>query len=202
MRRNQKFTGLLMLGLMLACSFNASLMASTDDIQQPIHIEADRAEIDELRGVMTYTGRVVLRQGGIEVRADTVVVITKDGELQRITAQGQPVHYSQRQTPLHASETDVRGVSQRMEYDASSKQILLLGKAEFWQGNNRFSGHRIQYDPAAEKIIASAGNASDAALDGEAAPRVTVTIQPRSRKAASPTTIAPNSIAPIDTPQP
>ena len=128
--------------LLLAWLLSSAAFASTDDTQQPIHIEADRAEISEAQGVMTYTGHVVLNQGGIELRADTVVVYTQAGELQRITAQGQPVPYRQQRS----NKQEVHGVSQRVEYTADSKQVLLLGQAEFWQGGNRFSGNRIQYD--------------------------------------------------------
>jgi len=166
---------LKLLLLLMSCVFSALVMASSDDTQQPVHIEADRAEIDEALGVMTYTGHVVVRQGGVEMRADTVVVYSKEGELQRITAQGQPVHYSQKRV----GEKIVKGVSQRMEYSAGSKQVLLLGKAEFWQGRNRFSGNRIQYDPEAERVIANAG--SDIGTGGERQ-RVSVTLQPRPKK--------------------
>lgn len=169
--------------VILLGAFSALLLASTDDTQQPIHIEADRADIDEGRGVMTYIGHVLLRQGGIELRADTVVVYSKDGELQRITAQGQPVRYLQKKaqqqsnTETESSKTEIRGVSQRMEYDASSKQVLLLGNAEFWQGKNHFSGHRIQYDPAAKRVLAN--STDDALPDNQSPSRVTVTLQPR-----------------------
>ncbi len=165
----------LLLLLLMSSVFSVLAVASSDDVRQPVHIEADRAEIDEALGVMTYTGHVVVVQGGMEIRAATVVVYSKEGELRRITAQGQPVHYSQKRV----DGKNVKGVSQRMEYSAGSKQVLLLGKAEFWQGGNRFSGNRIQYDPEAERVIANAGSDSGAEGDRQ---RVSVTLQPRSKK--------------------
>jgi lipopolysaccharide export system protein LptA len=160
----------LKLIFLAACLFSPLLLAANNDTQQPIHIEADRAEIDEPNGVMTYTGNVRLRQGGIEVRADTVVVYTQNNELKQVTAEGNPVRFQQQRT----DEKGVKGVSQRMHYDAASKQVLLLGNAEFWQGGNRFSGNRIRYDPDAERVVASAGD-----NDNGKAPRVSVTLQPR-----------------------
>lgn len=162
----------LLLLLLCLCTYSAMTLASSDDTQQPIHIEADRAQIDEQKGVMTYSGHVLLQQGSIEVRAATVVVYSKNGELQRITAQGDPVHYRQQRL----NEEAVKGVSQRMEYNADSKQVLLLGSAEFWQGGNRFSGNRIQYDPETESVVANAGSEETDAGDKQ---RVTVTLQPR-----------------------
>jgi lipopolysaccharide export system protein LptA len=187
MRRNQKLNfahGLLLLTWLLS----PVALASTDDTQQPIHIEADQAEINEGQGVMTYTGHVVLSQGGIEMRANTVVVYTQEGELQRITAEGQPVHYRQQRS----NEQEVHGVSQRMEYTAESRQVLLLGDAEFWQGGNRFSGNRIQYDPEAERVVANAGANTDADTEaGHPPPRVTVTLQPKKSQKASAQKVAP-----------
>jgi lipopolysaccharide export system protein LptA len=181
----KRVTFMAYLLLLLIGVGSESALASSDDTQQPIHIEADRAEIDEGHGVMTYTGHVKLRQGGIEVSADTVVVFaTKEGDVQRITAQGQPVHYLQKaqqsQDAPDDEQKDVRGVSLRMEYDADSKQVLLLGKAEFWQGGNRFSGNRIQYDPKTERVLANAGSDDSEAGDKQ---RVTVTLQPKGKKA-------------------
>lgn len=182
---------LLQLMTPLLLLIGSMAFASTDDIQQPIHIEADQAEIHERQGVMTYSGHVILKQGGIEMRADTVVVYSKEGELQRVTAEGQPVHYLQR--PLHENDAikEIKGVSQRMEYRAKDKRLLLLGNAEFWQGENRFSGNRIQYDPESQRVLASAGDADAGISDsdgngaasqpGEKPPRVTVTIQPKKK---------------------
>ena len=178
-----------LLSLLLMFSLlSPMVLASTDDTQQPIYIEADQAEINEREGVMTYTGHVLLRQGGIELRADTVVVYAIDGELQRITAQGQPVHYLQKPPQQDIDAKEVKGVSQRMEYRAKDKRLLLLGNAEFWQGGNRFSGNRIQYDPETERVIANAGDTdSDKTPNGDASaqdasikpPRVSVTLQPK-----------------------
>jgi len=164
--------------LLLSVAVSAFAVAGSDDSQQPIHIEADKAEIDEAKGVMTYTGHVQLRQGSIEVSADTVVVYAKDGEVQRITAQGQPVRYLQKPVQKSLDEKqqkEVRGVSQRLEFTADNKQVLLLGKAEFWQGGNRFSGNRIQYDSEAGRVVANAGG------DAGSPQRVTVTLQPREK---------------------
>ncbi len=169
-------SSLLLVGLLTSLLTCSLAFANNDDTQQPIHIEADQAEISERQGIMTYTGHVLLRQGGIELRADTVVVYSKDGELQRITAEGQPVHYSQKP----GAEKAIKGVSQRMEYRAKDKRLLLLGDAEFWQGGNRFSGNRIQYDPETERVIANAGD-TDLATDSASGkkPRVSVTLQPK-----------------------
>lgn len=153
-------------------------IASSEDTQQPITIEADRAVLDEKKQTSTYTGNVILRQGGIEVKADTVTVYTTEGRLQRVIAEGDPVHYQQQQK----NDSDIRGVSQRMEYESESNRVLLLDGAELWQGGNRFSGKRIQFDPEQEKVIAT-GDPNGAESESK---RVQITLQPQSSKAQSP----------------
>ncbi|MEE8379825.1 MAG: lipopolysaccharide transport periplasmic protein LptA, partial [Gammaproteobacteria bacterium] len=122
-------------------------IASTEDTKQPITIESDRAVLDERKQISIYTGNVILKQGGVEVKANTITVYAKEGRLHRVVAEGDPVHYQQQQK----DSEDIRGVSQRMEYETETNRVQLLGDAELWQGGNRFIGKRIQYDPGQEK---------------------------------------------------
>lgn len=158
--------------------FSVSLaVASSEDTKQSITIEADRAVLDEKKQTSTYTGNVILKQGGIEVKADIITVYSREGRLQRVIAEGDPVHYKQQQK----KDDDIRGVSQRMEYESESNRVLLLGGAELWQGGNRFSGKRIQYDPEQEKVIATGG--ANSAENG--AQRVKIILQPQSSQTGS-----------------
>jgi lipopolysaccharide export system protein LptA len=144
--------------------------AQVEDLtQQPITITADRAEIDERRGTSTYTGNVVLTQGDVRMEADRLLVHTKDGDLQSINAEGNPVRY---QAVRNGGEP-LQGNSLRMRYEADTGILLLLDKAEFWQGPNRFSGERIQYDRKEARVTAGQGENG-----GE---RVQVTIQPKAK---------------------
>jgi lipopolysaccharide export system protein LptA len=182
MHHKHRFTRFLTFSF---CFFSSVLLASPADTAQPIHIEADQAVINEKQGLMTYRGHVILRQGNIQLSADKVTVYSSNDTLQRIIAEGEPVHYSQKQPSSDTSaEAEVRGRSQRMEYDAISKQVLFLGQAEFWQSGNRFSGNRIQYDPSAERVIANAGSNSSQ-NHSQSAPRVSITLQPKTPAASS-----------------
>lgn len=149
-------------------------VASSNDLQQPINIEADRAELDQKNQISTYTGNVVLRQGGIEIKATTLKVFTQDGKLQHITAEGSPVQYRQQRE----NKEDIHGLSQRVEYKTQPKHVLLLGEAELWQGKNHFSGERIEYDPGQEKVIATGSGDSTSEQKG----RVQIILQPETLK--------------------
>jgi len=149
------------------------VFASSEDTQQPIIIEADQAVLDEKNQSSTYTGNVVLKQGGIEVKANIITVYAKEGQLQRVIAEGNPVHYRQQ----HQQQVEeVRGVCQRMEYETESKSVRLLGGAELWQGGNRFSGNRILYDPSKEKVTVNSST-DESKQDGQ---RVQIILQPKS----------------------
>ena len=72
---------------------------------------------------------------------------------------------------------DIHGSSLNMEYDANTKQFTLLNDAELWQGKNRFSGRRIQFDVEKEKVMAT-GSPDDS---GKSTQRVQITIQTKSQ---------------------
>ena len=156
----------------ISCS--SLVLASEEDTKQPITIEADQAVLDEEKQISQYTGHVLLKQGGIEVKANSITVYAKDGKLQRVLAEGDPVHFKQQR-----NNENIRGESLRMEYEANNKRVLLLKNAELWQGKNHFSGERIEYDPSMEKVIAT-GDADTAEQ------RVHITIQPKSNEKAKP----------------
>ena len=165
------FSHITLLVCMIGCAPFMKAMASSEDIQQPITIESDKAVLDEKKQISTYSGNVILKQGGIEVKADTITVYTKEGQLQRVVAEGDPVHYQQQQ-----KDDDIRATSETMEYEAETKRVLLLGGAELWQGDNHFSGARIQYDPSQEKVIAT----GDSASSESDVQRVKIILQPQS----------------------
>jgi len=154
------------------------VIANSRDTQQPITIEADQAVIDEKTQTSLYTGHVILKQGGIEVKANTLTVYTKKGQLQRVIVEGDPVNYKQQQQ----GHEDIRGMSQRMEYDTESNRLQMLGNAELWQGGNRFSGDLIQYDTEHEKVIAT-GEPGDTETTTQ---RVEIILQPKSAQPKSP----------------
>lgn len=148
------------------------------DTDQPITIEADRAEINERDQISIYNGNVELTQGGLKVWADVVTVYTVENELDRIEATGNPARYQQERV----NEETIRGHSQLLDYDANSEQVLLRQEAELWQGENYFSGERILYDMQTENVLANAAKPGS----DKNSQRVQVIIQPKSKDSAKP----------------
>jgi lipopolysaccharide export system protein LptA len=160
----------------------STLQAAQDD---PITIEADRATLSEKQGVSTYTGNVVLTQGGIKINADEVIVHHDAGKLTHVTALGSPVqYYQQGESP----EKDIHGEAKTMEYFADEQRLLLVDSAKLTQGGNAFSGNRIEYDTQREVVTAAVAETGKE--------RVQVTIQPNTL-----TVPEPNQQAPADSPK-
>ena len=152
--------------------FGAShcVFAKHEDSQQPITIEADKAKVDEKKGISTYTGNVLLRQGSIQIKSDELKVISKDGGLDKLVATGKPVIYLQ---SGDAEKGDIVGEAYQMEYFALEGKLILLENAKLSQGPNMFSGNRIAYDTQKEIV--------SAAVSEQGTQRVQVTIQPKQK---------------------
>lgn len=152
---------------LLVCFVPTLAHALTADKDKPINIEADQVDIDERNGVSTYTGKVTLVQGTLQMSADTVVVHTTERRLAKMVASGNPARFRQR--PDGATE-DVQAQAKQVEYRAPSGIVLLTESAELRQGANSFTGARIEYDSVRNVVRASGTSPGNG--------RVKVIIQP------------------------
>jgi lipopolysaccharide export system protein LptA len=145
MHRAARATGLA-LGLLLA----SWAVALPDDAAQPIEIESDSAELDEVSGVAVYAGNVRMRQGTMIVTAETLTIRTADDAVTRIVADGD-------------------GEPATFVYVTNEERIEFEGEAELAQSTDRFEGDRITYDLRERRVNARAGS------DGE---RMTFVLDP------------------------
>jgi len=150
--------------------------ALPDDQKQPIEIEADGVEIDEGKQLSVYTGNVDIRQGSIRLQAQKVTVHhEKSNQPRRIVAEGKPARFKQLEKK---GGKEVKARANRIEYDANSEEVLLIGKAVLTQGKDSFKSNRIRYDR--RKAVVKAG----AAVKGggkKQGGRVRITINPNSQ---------------------
>lgn len=70
-------------------------LALPDDREQPIHITADKAVRDEKRGVTIYSGNVEMRQGSLELDADSLTIFHEAEDADKIVARGAPARMRQ-----------------------------------------------------------------------------------------------------------
>ena len=157
------------LALLLLLAWPLMAPALSSDRRQPIHLEADTADIDDRSGLSVYRGNVTLDQGSMHITADELRVQLRNGEIDRIHASGRPATFRQRPD---GKDQDVEGEALRMEYHAAEDRLILLEQARIRQGGDSFASERIVYDIATDQVQAGAGGGD----------RVRIIIQPRGEK--------------------
>ena len=162
-------------GMILALCLLPSLgWTLSTDRNQPMLIEADRAELNDADGVSVYRGNVKVTQGTLELTGDTMTVYNKGDDVSKVIMDGKPATYKQRPDN---KDKDVRARALRMEYTINPEYIILLKEAEVEQEGNTLHSERIEYDVANDKVNAGTDKPND---------RVRIVIQPKTEKKAAP----------------
>jgi len=141
----------LLLVLLLAGPWQANNALSTDE-KQPIEIEADSAELDDLNNVSIYRGDVIATQGSIRMTGDIMTIhFTDDNDMEILVMEGTPAHY--RQLPDNSDVYD-EAEALTMEYYELKNMVVLIEEANVRQERSSFSGDRIEYDTILNKVNA------------------------------------------------
>ena len=161
----------------LALATTAMLVASgvvalPEDRNQPIQLEAGRGQLDQKSGVSVYEGNVVITQGSMRLTADTATIHVKDGAFQRMDATGAPAGLRYRPA---ADKPELQGTSKRVEYDVATGRVVMSGGVRVVQGQDIFTGDRLEYDLKDDVI-----RAKGAGENG----RIQFTIQPKPQNSA------------------
>jgi len=153
--------------------------ALPEDRKQPIHIQADKAELDDLKGIAHYSGNVVITQGSIKITGEKATITrATDGSVDVFTANGKPATF--RQQPEVDKEV-VKAYGLTIQYFVRKDQVLLIDQAKVVQGGSAFEGEKIVYDTVRQ--IVNAGRANGQSITTER-PRIDMVIQPQSKQPA------------------
>ncbi len=164
--------GMMLLGLVMGDV--GRVLALEGDQDQPIFIEADSVEIDDIKHLSVYIGNVQTDQGSMRILADHVTVQHHEDRRPRfITALGNPVRYRQ---DVEGEKGEVNAHAQRMEYDVDKDELTLIDRAELTQAADRFASERIVYDRAHARVMAGAS--------AQGTGRVKITITPEKKPEA------------------
>lgn len=157
--------------LILLATLPGAALALSTDRDQPVHIEADRGELDDVKGVTIYEGRVVVTQGSIKITGDRVVLYYDDQrDISRAEAVGKPATYQQ----LSDGETEpLKARALRMDYQVKEGIIDLYDDASVLQSGNSLFGNRITYDTVNEQVKAT--------RSGSGEDRVRVILTPKAK---------------------
>lgn len=139
---------------------------ATPAAQAPIHIKADRIEINQKKLTTVYIGRVSFTQGGLRIAAARAEASYRNDKVETVIASGSPVVlYQKSETPGQ----DLQVSALRLEYHALDNKADLFGQVRLQQGPNVMLSDTLHYD-LTENILSAEG-------DG-AGGRVSVTIEP------------------------
>ncbi len=143
---------LRLLFLSLLCLFSPKLLALSTDKFQDIEIEADTAEMDDIKGITIYRGNVIVIQGSIHMTGDKMTVyFDENGDMRLVIMVGKPATY--KQLPDDSQIYD-EAESLQMEYYALKDYVILIDEALVTQEGLRFSGNRIEYDTVLSQVKA------------------------------------------------
>tara|TARA_B100000700_G_scaffold148065_1_gene164959 strand:- start:527 stop:1105 length:579 start_codon:yes stop_codon:yes gene_type:complete len=166
--------------LVIAFVFTSLVYALPSDMDQPIEIEANFAELDDDKGVTIYLGDVVVTQGSIRMTGDSLkVLLEEDRQIKEAFLEGTPATF--RQTP-EIGEEDVEGEAKIIEYYKDKQMVYLIEAAKVTQGKRLTQGHRMNYD--IERSIVTvrssrAGSVRKDEIDKKKAQRVKIILPPK-----------------------
>jgi lipopolysaccharide export system protein LptA len=168
--RHQRFLGPITLGLVLTATMGTAAGQQTQS-QDPINLEADKAELNNATGESVYTGDVKLTRGETVITGDRLELYTNDdGALERAVVTGEPATYKGKPQP---DEGIVRGEAPRMIYYAgANERIRMTNGAVLWRDKDRLEGQTVVYRIQDDTVEAESGQGSDQ--------RINITLQPES----------------------
>ena len=185
--RTELRPGLLVVLLAALCACGTAQARQTDK-NQPININANSFAGSQDSGKITFTGSVTMDQGTFHADGAQATGYTDPNDTsqwQRVVLTGSPAHFQQTQD----NGTLVHGQAATIDYKVSENTVILTGNAEVvQQGRGEFHGEKLTYNTDTGEIQGSPA----------AGGRVHITLQPRTRPAASakPASSAPATSAP------
>ncbi len=143
---------LIIAGLLISLTHTA--LSLPTDRSQPFSTNADTVELNDKAGTTTLEGNVVIEQGSMKIKANKVVLHYNANAVTKVTALGQPAHYSQ--VP-RLGEEPVEAKANKLEYNIKNENLKLIENASLVQeGGTSLSGNTINYD--VQKSVVQAGS--------------------------------------------
>jgi len=173
-RLNRQFNYLIIM-FFVTLLFSQNCLALSSDRDQPIELEADSADLNDLQGISIYTGDVILTQGSTQLHATTLTLFhNQEHKLTKIEAIGSPASFKQRPD---GQIVDVKAKAHRMLYFMNKETIYLYENAIFFQDKNSFRGDQIVYDTKNNIVKAASKKTSKGKGKTKPSGRVKVVIQ-------------------------
>ncbi|MCG8391687.1 MAG: lipopolysaccharide transport periplasmic protein LptA [Pseudomonadales bacterium] len=132
---------------LLLSALAIGLPADAAQPEGPISVTADSGRFEQDAGTGVYQGNVELIQGQRKLFADEMRLFTRNGELVRVEASGQPVRMEEGEgLNAHANN---------LVYDINGRTLVLTGDAYIQHQGNTFEGARVEYSLDSKRVDAS-----------------------------------------------
>ncbi len=118
-----------------------SVFALKEDVEKPVHIDADSVLFNKTKGLAVYEGNVSIVQGTLKITAFRIEINAPNNEIQRIIATGNPVSFQQKMDDGKLA----KGSAKKLVYQVAEKRLLMDGNAQISQNNDKFSSNHIEY---------------------------------------------------------
>lgn len=168
--------------LLLATLVGGNAYAERADRDQPVHLEAERVTVDDIKRVHIFEGNVVLTQGSLAIRSAKLVVTQDEAGFQRGVASGGADGLARFRQKREGKEEFIDGEAERIEYESRSEKAEFFTRAHVKSGMDEVRGNIIHYDGKTEQYLVTA---VPGAKPGAAGGRVSAVIQPKGAKNAA-----------------
>lgn len=140
-----------LLASLVLCSGLAT--ALPNDKYETIRGRADNLTIDNKSGIATYSGKVNIQQGSLNIVAENLMIHRNaQGDVEKMVAKGSPARFQQQpeieKGIITASATSIT-------YIPASEKLLLIENASVEQDGSVMSGANIDYDLLKEILKAT-----------------------------------------------
>jgi lipopolysaccharide export system protein LptA len=147
LKQNKRIAQLLCALLLTSPS---AVWALSDDIEQPVNIEADTVMFDNEKGIADYEGNVKVVQGSIIISAAKVNIQAPGNEIKLIVSTGSPAVMEQTMD----DGLVIHGEGKTIRYNVEDERIFLTGDAKLEQGKDVISNNNIEYRPETGELFA------------------------------------------------
>ena len=178
----------LILATLFAVLASGNASAERADRDKPVHLEAARVTVDDVKRTHVFEGNVVLTQGTLVIRTAKLVVTQDAAGFQKGMATGGEGGLARFRQKREGKDEYIDGEAERIEYDSRGEKAEFFNRAIVKSGADEVRGHFISYDGRTEQYLVTA---TPGASPGSKESRVTAIIQPKNAKTPPTTPAAP-----------
>ena len=120
----------ILLLLVLCGAAAGTAFAERADSNKPTTIDADSAELDDVKQVQTLTGNVILTRGTLVMKAGSAVVRQDPQGYQYVTFTAAPGTVATFRQKRDGGDLWIEGEAERIEYDNKNEVVKLMSKAQ------------------------------------------------------------------------